>query len=139
MSIFSYHYMQHQLVDTDLPCYTYFDYVEVYNYDEALDSFSLNFRDDFDTFDIIDSERWVVSVDKTVYDMSSTFSDQNASVETTGHLALKLSQNTEYEHPCEPGMLCYGDDVTLDPCELLGTCGIDLDEHCFFFPDDSVC
>jgi len=83
--------MQHQLVASDFPSYTYFDYVEVYNYDEALDSFSLNFRDDFDTFDMIDSERWVVSVDKTVYDMSSTFSDQNASVETTGHLALKLS------------------------------------------------
>jgi len=75
MSVFSYDYMQHQLVASDFPSYTYFDYVEVYNYDEALDSFSLNFRDDFDTFDTIDSERWVVSGDKSYERMSSAFSD----------------------------------------------------------------
>ena len=75
MSVFSYDYMQHQLVASDFPAYTYFEYVEVYNYDEALDSFSLNFRDDFDTFDTIEIERWVVSGDKSYEGMSSAFSD----------------------------------------------------------------
>merc|ERR1712228_412943 len=41
--------------DTEAPYYSGIDYVEVYHYDAGENSFWLNFRDDFDTYD---QNRW---------------------------------------------------------------------------------
>lgn len=68
------------------PYYTDIDYVEVYHYDAGEDSFSLNFRDDFDTYD---QSRWV-SADNITWDGNdSTIKKENAYVKD-GRLHLML-------------------------------------------------
>jgi hypothetical protein len=73
------------------PYYTDIDYVEVYHYDAGEDSFWLNFRDDFDTYD---QSRWV-SADNITWDGNdSTIKKENAY--KNGHLQLKLDTNVDY-------------------------------------------
>merc|ERR1711874_45466 len=64
--------------DSEMPYYTFFDYVEVYHFDESENSFWLNFRDDF-TWD----------------EKDSIFKQENAYI-MNGHLELRLSKNADY-------------------------------------------
>ena len=52
-----------------MPTFSYFDYVEVYDYDEAEDEFSLNFRDEFMDFK---PEIWGKSNNVTYPEFNST-------------------------------------------------------------------
>merc|ERR1711981_1498382 len=78
--------------DTEAPYYTDIDYVEVYHYDAGENSFWLNFRDDFDTYD---QNRWVSADNKTWDGMDSTFRKENAYV-NDGRLYLRLDKNADY-------------------------------------------
>jgi len=82
--------------DTEAPYYNDIDYVEVYHYDAGENSFWLNFRDNFDTYD---QNRWVSADNKTWDGMDSTFKKENAYVKD-GRLHLRLDRNADY----------YGDD-----------------------------
>merc|ERR1712051_102877 len=72
--------------------YNDFDYVEVYHYDAGEDSFWLNFRDDFDTYD---QNRWVSADNKTWEGMDSNFKKENVEVKD-GRLHLRLDKNADY-------------------------------------------
>jgi len=74
-----------------MPYYTDVDYVEVYHYDASEDSFWLNFRDDFDSY----NERWAAVDDITWEGKASTYKQENAYVKN-GHLQLKLDKNVDY-------------------------------------------
>jgi len=78
--------------DSEMPYYTFFDYVEVYHYDESENSFWLNFRDDFNR---IDPERWDRADDITWDEKDSIFKQENAYI-MNGHLELRLSKNADY-------------------------------------------
>merc|ERR1712077_124858 len=78
--------------DTEAPYYSGIDYVEVYHYDEGENSFWLNFRDDFDTYDIT---RWASADNKTWDGMDSTFKKENTYV-NDGRLYLRLDKNADY-------------------------------------------
>merc|ERR1711997_808378 len=70
--------------DTEAPYYSGIDYVEVYHYDAGENSFWLNYRDDFDTYD---QKRWD--------GMDSTFKKENTFV-NDGRLYLRLDKNADY-------------------------------------------
>ena len=78
--------------DTEAPYYSGIDYVEVYHYDAGENSFWLNFRDDFDTYDIT---RWASADNKTWDGMDSTFKKENTYV-NDGRLYLRLDKNADY-------------------------------------------
>lgn len=80
--------------DSEMPYYTFIDYVEVYHYDAGENSFWLNFRDDFDRYD---PERWDRADDITWDEKDSIFKQENAYI-MNGHLELKLSKNADYHH-----------------------------------------
>ena len=78
--------------DSEMPYYTFIDYVEVYHYDASENSFWLNFRDDFDS---LDPERWDRDDDITWDEVDSIFKKENAYVKN-GHLELVLNKNADY-------------------------------------------
>merc|ERR1712051_1130153 len=78
--------------DTEAPYYNDIDYVEVYHYDAGENSFWLNFRDDFDSYD---QNRWVSADNKTWEGMDSNFKKENVEVKD-GRLHLRLDKNADY-------------------------------------------
>jgi len=78
--------------DSEMPYYTFFDYVAVYHYNESDGNFYLNFRDDFNS---LDPERWNKDDNITWDEVDSTFKQENAYI-MNGHLEFKLSKNADY-------------------------------------------
>ena len=74
--------------DSDMPWYTRYDWVEVYDWDSQSGNFNLRWRDDFDSFD---QNRWLKSDDWTFEQNSSTFIEQHTYVEN-GNLVLKMDK-----------------------------------------------
>merc|ERR1712203_661419 len=72
--------------DTEAPYYSGIDY------DAGENSFWLNFRDDFDTYD---QNRWVSADNKTWDGMDSTIKKENVYV-NDGRLYLRLNKNADY-------------------------------------------
>lgn len=58
------------LDEAQMPFYTKYDYVEAYDWDASTDSFTLRFRDDFDT---LDQNTWRVSDEWGFPDNSTKF------------------------------------------------------------------
>jgi len=72
--------------DSTMPWYAKYDWVEGYDYDPASDSFTLRFRDDFDT---LDNNIWRVSHDWGFPDNSCRFMETHTYVRD-GKLVLKM-------------------------------------------------
>jgi beta-glucanase (GH16 family) len=84
--------------DSTMPWYTSYDYVEAYDWDAATDSFTLRFRDDFDT---LDRNIWRVSDNWGFPDNSSKFMDTHTYVKD-GKLILKLDHTLNPPQPNPP-------------------------------------
>ena len=83
--------------DATMPWYTRYDWVEVYDYNQWNDSFTLKWRDDFNTLDL---DRWFRS-DGWSFDLnSSLFLASNTYVEN-GKLVLKMEVNDYQDKPID--------------------------------------
>ena len=83
--------------DATMPWYTRYDWVEVYDYNSWNDSFTLKWRDDFNTLDL---DRWFRS-DGWSFDLnSSLFLASNTYVEN-GKLVLKMEVNDYQDKPID--------------------------------------
>ena len=74
--------------DSTMPWEAKYDYVEAYDWDEATDTFTLRFRDDFDT---LDQNIWRVSDNWSFNDNSSLFVENHTFVRD-GNLILKMDK-----------------------------------------------
>jgi len=81
--------------DSTMPWEAKYDYVEAYDWDEATDTFTLRFRDDFDT---LDQNIWRVSDNWSFNDNSSLFVENHTFVRD-GNLILKMDK---VHHPPQP-------------------------------------
>jgi len=77
----------------DAPFEARLKYVEVYDYDQNKNDFTLRFKDQFD---YIDEQRWARGDGKTWSGLNSTFTPNNAYT-AGGELVLKVDVNPEYE------------------------------------------
>ena len=75
--------------DATMPWFTRYDWVEVYDYNQWNDSFTLKWRDDFNTLDL---DRWFRSDGWSFDSNSSLFLASNTYVED-GKLVLKMEVN----------------------------------------------
>ena len=70
------YYYSQGFSDDKLPAQAYFDYVEVYYYNED-GSFTYGWRDDFDTWD---SKRWLATADPGFFQVRGSFTPENVAV-----------------------------------------------------------
>ena len=77
--------------DSTMPWFTRYDYVEAYDYDVDTDSFTLRFRDDFDT---LNTDIWRVSDYWTFEENSSIFVVPHVYT-YQGNLVLKINKSID--------------------------------------------
>lgn len=89
--------------ESTMPWTTRYDWVEVYDYNEANDSFSLRWKDKFDTLDL---DRWRVSAGWSFEQNSSRFLESNVYVENS-KLVLKMEVNGYQDLPVDNTAYVY--------------------------------